>query len=235
MLLFFAAISSPWWAPNVALEGDRQRQGVGFARYPYADERPGWLDIAYVPDALAEDTTPADVDQRDTTTPVRASRKWALQLGGEAGYVFDRVWRQGLNLRLQTAQRIEFDAYYSFFEEREPHSFDNLVIGREHLVVRFAESDTVQFHSSLGPQHLFDALGNVNGIDFAYGVEIFPGRPVILSLEGALGNLGSAFAPRVRATLGLSLKRVELLLGYDHQWIGRETLGGPIAGVRLWL
>jgi hypothetical protein len=167
--------------------------------------------------------------------PIVPKRNWALQLGGESGYVFDRVWRQGLNLRFQTNFRVEFDASWSLFMEREYGASDNLVTGREHIVWRFAQSDAVHFHTSLGAQHLIDKYGDVSGIDVAYGLDIYPGRPIILSFEGALGNLGSAFAPRVRTTFGFIRNRFELLLGYEHQWIGQETLGGPFAGLRVWL
>jgi len=70
---------------------------------------------------------------------------------------------------------------------------------------------------------------------FCYGLDIYPGRLIILSFEGALGNLGSSFAPRVRTSLGFIRNRFELLVGYEHQWIGQETLGGPFAGLRVWL
>lgn len=182
---------------------------------------------------------PAPFEQFEGITPsqpaLEPKRNWAFQLGAETGYVFDRVFRQGLNLRFQTAYRIEFDANWSLFTEREPGAFTNLAMGREHLVIRFAQSKNVQFHTSIGAQHLVDSRGDLSGVDIAYGFEAFPGKPITFSLEGALGNIGSAFAPRVRATLGAMVGRCEFLLGYEHQWIGSETLGGPFAGVRFWL
>jgi len=162
-------------------------------------------------------------------------RSWAFQWGAESGYVLDRVWREGLSIRLQTVQRIDFDANWSLFMERQPGAYTNLATGREHIVWRFAESSHVQFHTSFGAQHLVDSQGTVSGIDFTYGFEIYPAKPLTITVEGALGNLESVFAPRVRATLGTMVKRFELFLGYEHQWIGSETLGGPFAGVRLWL
>jgi len=219
--------------PKSAIESERPTIAVGFPKYPYEAGNDGQLAISLGP-------TPKEewlgVDQASAPpAPIVPKRNWALQLGGESGYVFDRVWRAGFNLRFQTSYRLEFDANWSLFMERERGAYDNLAIGREHIIWRFAQSNAVQFHTSLGAQHLIDAQGDVDGIDVAYGFDIFPGRPIIMSFEGALGSLGSAFAPRVRATFGFVRSHYELLLGYEHQWIGKETLGGPFAGVRVWL
>ena len=223
-MLFVLALTLPWWGPAAALEPAEHRYSTGFPRYPY--ERPD-------AGSMIVDEEPASPDL--PALPLIPKRNWALQLGAESGYVFDRVWREGLNLRLQTAFRIDFDANWSLFMERQPGAFTNLALGREHVIWRHAQSSTVQFHTSLGAQHLVDSKGDLSGIDFAYGFEVYPAKPVTIAFEGALGNLGSTFAPRVRATLGFVHSRFELLLGYEHQWIGSETLGGPFAGVRLWL
>ena len=233
IVLFGAVITSPWWVPKYALEGERPTVTSGFQPRPYVAGHNGQLTIDF-----GASTTKQWDNAEDTAAPSEPAvprRNWALQLGGESGYVFDRVWREGLNLRFQTNFRIEFDAAWSLFMEREYGASDNLVTGREHIVWRFAQSDAVHFHTSLGAQHLIDKYGDVSGVDVAYGLDIYPGRPIILSFEGALGNLGSSFAPRVRTTFGFIRNRFELLLGYEHQWIGKETLGGPFAGLRVWL
>jgi len=228
-LLLLAAVTSPWWGPQKALESDRPILAVGYLSHPYVPGYQGQLALALGP---APEEVWMGVAAPAPTVP---RRNWALQLGTESGYVFDRVWRHGVNLRFQTAYRIEFDASWSLFMEREYGAVDNLAIGREHVIWRFAQSNALQFHTSFGAQHLIDEYGDLSGVDIAYGFDAFPGRPIVLSLEGALGNLGDAFAPRVRATLGMIRNRFELLAGYEHQWIGREDLGGPFIGLRIWL
>ncbi len=220
--LVLYVLLAPWMVPLAAIEPHDVAVSAGFPRYPYAWPSSGSMII----DTQSDNEPPKEL---------RPKRNWALQLGAESGYVFDRVWREGLNLRVQTASRIDFDANWSLFMERQPGAFKNLATGREHLVWRFAQSSAVQFHTSLGAQHLVDAQGTLSGVDIAYGFEIFPAKPLTISVEGALGNLRTAFAPRVRATLGAMVGRCEFLLGYEHQWIGGETLGGPFAGIRLWL
>jgi hypothetical protein len=163
-LAIVMVITSPWWGPNYILEHDRPMLSVGFADYPYAARHAGLLDIDYEasPDDRAP-LSPADPNGDVRSQPLVHKRNWALQLGAETGYVFDRVWREGLKFRLQTAYRIEFDASWSLFMEREVGAFDNLVLGREHVVWRFAESNSVQFRTALGAQHLIDARGDVSG------------------------------------------------------------------------
>ena len=235
-LAIVMVVTSPWWGPNYILEHDKTELSVGFVPYPYASGHAGLLDIDNEPAPDGQASTIVDLDGYGSRSrPPVHKKNWAVQLGAESGYVFDRVWREGLKLRLQTAYRIEFDASWSLFMEREVGAFDNLVLGREHFIWRFAQSNAVQFRTALGAQHLIDARGDESGIDVEYGLDAFPGRPVVMSLEGAVGNLGAAFAPRVRATLGIMTGRFELAFGYEHEWIGRESLGGPFAMWRIWL
>jgi hypothetical protein len=235
LVLVLAGITSPWWGPIYALEHDTPIRKAGFARYPYVRGRDGWLDIDY--ESPQYDPNTLDDPGRAPPLPQPTSKKrdFALQLGAESGYVFDRVWREGLSLRLQTAVRFEFDATWSLYMEREVGAFDNLALGREHFAWRFAQSSGIQFRTAVGVQHLIDARGDVSGFDAVYGFDAFPGRPVVMSFEGAIGNLGDAFTPRLRGTLGIIGGRFEFALGYEHQWIGKESLGGPFAMWRLWL
>jgi len=223
-VFLFYAITSPWWGPIAALEPDRPDYSVGFPRYPYETPHAGSMIVEREPGGFGP--LPPEPEPK---------RNWAFQLGAETGYVIDRVFRDGLNLRFQTAYRVDFDANWSLFMERQPGAYTNLAMGREHLVWRFAQSSAVQFHTSFGAQHLVDSRGDVSGVDFAYGFEVYPTKPLTFAVEGALGNLNASFAPRVRTTLGMLVNQFEFLLGYEHQWIGTESLGGPFAGVRLWL
>jgi hypothetical protein len=104
-----------------------------------------------------------------------------------------------------------------------------------HLTIRFAESSRIQFRSGFGPQHLRDASGWVHGVDFTWGFEAFPARPVVLGFEASLGMLGTALASGIQAQLGVVQGPIELSAGWRHRWIGDVGLGGPYAAIRFWL
>jgi hypothetical protein len=72
------------------------------------------------------------------------------------------------------------------------------------------------------------------GIDFVYGIDLFPGRPAVVSLDLSAGNLGAAFVAGARLSLGWLVDRMELRFGYEHLQVGDVELGGFTLGSRIW-
>jgi hypothetical protein len=86
-----------------------------------------------------------------------------------------------------------------------------------------------------GARYMIDAKGADAGFDALLGVDLFMGRPVVLSLELSAGSLGQAvvFAPRIQ--LGFMLDRWEIFASYEHLMIGDVEMPTPMLGTRLWL
>ncbi|HET9956753.1 MAG TPA: hypothetical protein VFQ61_19795 [Polyangiaceae bacterium] len=225
--VMFYVLASPWTFPHAIVESGRSENGeqrTRFADYPYAPGSTGYL-----------------LEQPEPTVfgaaPVRApDAQWAAaQLAVESGIgIHDGILRNGVRARLQLPYRLELDADWSVYREADAGVADQAWIGREHLTVRFAEARAVQFRSGLGPQHYCDGEGCVHGVDLTWGFDAFPGRPVVLSAEGAVGNLGQAFAPSLRARLGFMLGPVEIGAGWQQRWIAGIALGGPHVSVGAW-
>jgi len=211
--LFLVILSLPWSLPNVLVESGREEGAsyrTGFQDYPYAEGSQGHL--------------------------VEGHPGIALQLSADTGIdVGGDVWRHGLGLRLQFPARLELESEWSLFMEYGDDGTDRLLLGREILAVRFAENESIQFRTGIGPRHLVDDEGWVHGFDVLYGFDLFAGSPMVLSLEGSLGGVGGAFAPGARASLGVMLGRFEVRAGWDQRNIGNVSLGGPALGVRAWL
>lgn len=231
----FWGITSPWWGPHQALEADQPigtARAIRFADYPYAEGAKGLIlrppKIVYGWDGTAHSET------GDRVVP-RSVQSWSGQLGAETGVgVNDGIMRFGLRARLQLPMRIQFDSDWSLLREHDREGVDVVLMGREHLSIRFAESSQIHFYSGLGPQHFCDSRGCVHGVDVTWGLEAFPVRPMLFALEGSLGNLDQAFAPGIRTRVGCLFGPVEASLGWHQRWIDGIPLGGPFAGIAGW-
>ena len=231
----FLGVTSPWWGPNRTLE---KGQPVGtaratrFADYPYADGAKGNLlrpqRLVYGWDGITRNRT------GDAVTP-RLVQSTSFRLGVETGFgLHDGINRLGFHARLQLPLRLQFDTDWSRLRERDQEGVDVAWIGREHVSVRFAETNTIQFYTGLGVQHFCDATDCVHGIDTTWGFEAFPGKPVTLAFEGSIGNLDQTFAPGLRTKLGYLVGPIEASLGWHQRWVGGVPLGGPFIGLSAW-
>lgn len=253
-------LSSPWLLPHMALESRRAPGSVErtrFAPYPYAYGASGHIVSELPPTTLPTDhgifeidgavllgddpnstgTTPPDPPPAEPTDPgAEHGYPVAFQLSGETGLdLGGTIWRHQLGARFQFPWRLDVDTDWALFSEYTNKNSDHMVLGREHLALRFAESAKVQFRTGIGARHLWDSQGWVHGFDLTYGFDAFPARPIVLSAEGSLGSLGKAFAPTVRATLGVLIGPVEIAAGWDQRWISDVTFGGPLVALRGWL
>jgi hypothetical protein len=157
-----------------------------------------------------------------------------VNLSTDASYQYDGMWRGALSARL-SAWRLELDTTWRLYLEHElEEETDSAVLGNAHLCYRFAQNPHLMFRAGVGYAHWIDAGGSEFGFDSIYGFDVFPRKPLIVSVDLGLGSLGDAFAWRARATLGANLGPVELFAGYEHISIGSVPLGGPVLGARAW-
>ena len=238
----FYAVTSPWWVPNTALESKRApgaESDVRFASYPYADGHEGHLlepVASTLPSEDSEETQQAGPEQPSKQKPAHPrGGPVAAVLGAEAGMgPSDGIIRLGLAGRVMFPTRFDLTTEWSQFRERNAQGEDRMLLGRELVSIRFAESKQLVFRSGLGLQHLVDQRGAEHGVDFTWGFEAFPIKPLVFSLEGDIGSVGRSLTLGARGRLGVMIGRMEVSLGYHQRSIGSVALGGPYFGLSTW-
>jgi hypothetical protein len=205
-------VSSPFWAPHTLLD-DNYSTPEYFTRYPYANT-PGYL--------------------VDPGSQVPTS-SFAVRLDADYVEAFDHLDLINGHILVSTTSRIEFDARIQHLGETMPGGPDDeLWIGDCNVMFRFAQASFAQFRAGLGINWLNDPSQTDLGFNFAYGVDLFPVKPLILSTVLDAGTLGHAGLFRLRSTAGVAYKRLEFYTGYEYTDIGRTHWNGLIGGVRLW-
>jgi hypothetical protein len=177
--------------------------------------------------------------------PTLRTRAYQLQLS--ADYTADLapaapgdglVHRAALGLRFDSSMRLGFESRFSLFVEQLPAprgGVDQLLIGDLNLTLRIAQHEQAQVYAGLGVRGLIDGASSTAGINTTYGLDLFPLAPLVISLQGDLGHLGAAFYLEGRATLGVTLGRLELYAGYEATLIGDVGFHDPTFGLRIWL
>jgi hypothetical protein len=156
----------------------------------------------------------------------------------EAGYALGGAGRAGVGARLMLELPLDILVRYSVFFELVDHGVQVAAIGRVGLAWRLLESAPVHIRIGGGLRHFQDHLGGVVGVDGSLGVDIFPGSPLVISVDGSIGFVGQAMVAQVRAELGLMIDLVEIYAGYNYEGLvaaEHVDLGGPMLGIRAWL
>jgi len=160
---------------------------------------------------------------------------WAVQLAVDGAYLQQGPWRTGLRLRLSMPLRLEFNTAWSYYYEALAEGrHDELALGKAHLAVRFAQNEYLQFRTGLGYRHLIDGKGQNFGVNWQYGFELFPIRPLVVRGTVELGNLGRAFVFEASAEIGVLIHALEIFAGFDVLLIGGAPLTGPHLGLQYW-
>ena len=211
-------VTSPWWVPMTVLESEEEAF-QGFPTAPYANGSDGYLVFDSVEtDDLASDT-----------------RAWGGRLSLDAGTNFDGVTTQTGRLRLDTDSRFGLDTEWANLFERNAGSSDWLGRGDCNLVVRFAQSPRVQFHSGIGINWLADRNNADVGFNFTYGVDLFPVDPVVTSATIDLGKIGDASLIHFRGTVGAMISpRLHLYTGYDLLDLEGASIHSFLTGIEFW-
>jgi len=233
-------IGVPLYVLPANLVGDNYHNKFGFQRYPYADDSAGLMWNLTPPTASLGPPQPLESNAADWRVeiplePERPGRLWSGRVFVEESNDFDGLNRVNGQVLIDTIGRVGFQASWSYLtEELDCGCRDEFWLGDANLTFLFAQSDKVQFRTGLGCRWLADDGESDFGINFLYGGDFYPVKPLIVSTCLELGNLGSAFVVHGRATAGAILSRFEFFGGYDWLRIGTVDLHGPVVGVRLW-
>jgi hypothetical protein len=210
LLLTGAVVSAPVWGPAVLL-GDSYRAPGFFPPHPYEDSA-GNLVIA--------------------DEPYKPLRPWSAQVSFAYGNDFAGLARYGGQALVSTTQRVDFDTEWNWYVEDQPGGADSIHTGDANMMFRCAQSERVQLRIGLGLNWLVDEHDQDIGVNFTYGAQVFPIKPVVLTTELDWGTLGNAPLFHVRATAGAAFHGCELFAGYDYRSIGQADLQGPMLGLR---
>ncbi len=211
---FLYTVSLPYAFPYAVLEHE-DPWSVEFSRFPYDDGHDGYLII----------DPESGLDRED----------WlGARVYSEYGSDFAGLSRIGGRALFETTFRLGIDTEWNHWSERTPAGRDELWTGDVNLILRFAQSETIQFRSGLGVNWLSDQLGGEAGFNFTYGVDVFPGDPFVLESTIDWGRIGDAGLFHVRGTAGVIWKGLEIYTGYDYLKIGDADLHGLIGGLALW-
>jgi hypothetical protein len=212
--LFGAALAAPFLIPKFETE----RDGYGyFPDFPYDAHLPGYM----IP--VKEEANAGGL------------RTWAGRFSVEYGTDFDGLEKVGGRVLLETTSRFGIQARLNCFREKLwCGCFDELTLGSTELTFRFAQSPHIQMYAGLGVRWLDDRFDTEWGVNFTYGADLFPVKPLVVSLSLDAGTLGDAGVFEARGTVGAIFHRFEVFTGYEHRWIGSADLGSFLAGLRVW-
>lgn len=205
-------VTSPWWGPHVALEGEESAMAV-FPPAPYTTHD-GFLSL--------------DPDRNNTDS-------WSGRLSLDTSDNFDDITAMSGRLRIDTATRLGIDSEWVRLYEQRPGPDDSLNRGDVNLVFRFAQSERAQFHSGIGMNWLSGSGDPDFGFNFTYGADFFPIDPVVVSTTFDLGKVGGATLTHFRSTIGLmALKRFHVYTGYDYLNIEGNSIHSLLSGIEFW-
>ena len=217
--------AAPWLGPHLILDPG-MHVACGFHRYPYAAADSSYIVLDR---PVADDANPIGFWTRDDTTG------YAFRAGAEFGSDFNGLSRVSTQLFLDTSSRFGLKSDWDYYHERLTSGrSDGFVIADATATFRFVQHERVQMHTGLGGRFLLDRGHTRSGVNFLYGLDLFPLKPVHTFASIEAGTLGDATIYRLHGGAGALWKHGELLAGYDYFNIGGVALHGPFVGLRLW-
>jgi hypothetical protein len=204
---------------------------AAYAHYPYARPHVGYIQpgVAPLSELTATDAAPAT---EESAAPSSATQSWAGQVALAAGY-FAGVAHSDLDMRLLTPTRLEVDVRGSMLYE--PSARDAAVLWGASLGYRLLQWNFLMARLLGGVRYFGDGQAGEMGVDLGLGLDLFLGRPVVVSATLSGGNLGQALVADARIQVGVMLKRTELFAALEYLRIGPSNLSTPLIGARFWL
>lgn len=193
-----------------------------YPSYPYAQHTKGYVRRLPNMDAQGDE-----------------ARLWSVRVAGEGGYLGRQGYRAGGRALLRYWRLgLSADAYYyNGWGEQRPFYLGGAnatvdLIMRPHFGLRVGPGvlARVEGEHSVGELPAYEI-----GPNFSTEVDIFPIHPVVASGRFDVGRLGdSTTAVSGRVSLGVMVRRLEVLLAYEVKLIGEMPLRGPQLGLRAW-
>jgi hypothetical protein len=212
---------------TVVVESQEDEPQPTYASYPYATSKSPYL----LEPELQVASTSAELDAH-LLAEHSPGRPWAGQLSLDAGFM-SGIGQSTLNARVLMPAPFELSARNTLLWE--PAARDYSLFGSAVLGIRFLQAPSVLMRL-FGGFSYFGQLGDVAvGAELGIGMDVFLGRPWVLSANAATAFVGQAFAPQARVQLGYLFGRSEVFVGYQYMQIGSVGLSTPLLGTRIWL
>jgi hypothetical protein len=159
-----------------------------------------------------------------------------IRVAPEYSYDFDGVHRASLYFHLSSSPaRIGMEGGFStYLEPRQGKDLDSLFLGDFNLMFRVFQLDIEQIYLGFGMRYMFGDKAWA-GVNLAVRADIFPRKPIMISIAGDFGSIGLTYLVHGKFDLGLSKKGWEPYLGFDLLKIGQVNFYGPVIGLRKWL
>ena len=227
----FAWLMFPWLGPRRLLGGSTYRDSA-FPLAPYADDADGYVRIA----GISPPAHLADVAKSNGAGETLLGRGSAMRVWAEGGAADLTLARGSAGFLWSGAHRLELSGEVRmFYEKLSATQSDRLWIGSIGAHYVFAQSERAQLRSGLGLRVMPDGNDQFMGAYFSYGMDLYPMRPLILSVNGDIGGLNGAAVGTLRATLGAIVDQVEVYGGYEGFWLGDVDLSMALLGARIWM
>jgi hypothetical protein len=208
------------------VEGPPEPQPT-YARYPYAAASSPYL---LAPELeVASTSTTLDAQLLAEHTP---GRPWAGQVSLDAGFM-SGIGQNSLDLRVLMPGRFELSARNTVLWE--PAARDYSLLGSAVLGIRFLQTPTALMRLTGGLSYFGHLLHAEPGAELGIGMDLFLGRPWVLSASASAALIGQTVTPQARIQLGYLFGRTEVFAGYQYLQIGSVSLSTPLLGTRIWL
>lgn len=189
-----------------------QSPSVSFLGYPYANDQ---LGIAHF--------------GGETGQPLQ------LQTAFWYGTDFDNLdsWNGQFQVDHQGVLGFEFQ-WAHLTEKLTGLPRDSLNLADFNLTWRLIEHEALILRCGGGLNLLADRFGTTADYNLTLSADFFPVRPVVTRFEFDYGELGAIHQTHLLTTVGLNLRHVEVLTGYEYRNLGGTEIDGPLLGMRLW-
>lgn len=205
-----AGVTSPFWAPHIALDDDLEYGGY-FPEHPYENAEGSML----------FDKSP------------RGAHDSLILLQGQYGDDFDNIFHANGRVLMEHSSRFGFDTEFFYRNEDVQTGHDELWTGDFNITYRFAQSEKWQFRAGLGANWLVYNDEADEGSNFTYGADWFPADPLVVSALLDWGRVGDAGLFHGRTTIGVSHNGWGVYTGYDFFEIGHQEIHSWINGIEL--
>ncbi len=158
-----------------------------------------------------------------------------LQLQLDAGRDNDGLYRGTLGGSIDSVQGWGLESRFTYWIEPLPEGTDGTWLGDLNMRFALLTLPALQLRMGLGPRVQWDASSKSAGVNVTAGVELYPVSPLVIRLDADVGNLGEAFVFESQASLGVLLRRTELLAGVSTLHVGAVRFDSLFAGLRFHL
>jgi len=198
-----------------------------YASYPYANASSPYLLEPVL--EVASTSTTLDAQLLAEHTP---GRPWAGQVSLDAGFM-SGIGQNSLDLRVLMPGRFELSARNTLLWE--PAARDYSLLGSAVVGLRFLQTPAALMRLTAGLSYFGHLLHAEPGAELGMGMDLFLGRPWILSASASAALIGQTVVPQARIQLGYLFGRSEVFFGYQYLQVGSVSLSTPLLGTRIWL